>query len=310
MTYKASRNKKLKDWRSELNRLQGAYAAGTLRAYRADIHCFVKWCEARNRNPFPATPNLLAKFIADQTERCASSTIKRRLAAVSKMHRLMKLENPVSDEEVKLALRRSFRGKFQRPRQATGITKKMRDQLIGACSSNDLADIRDRALIATGYDALARRSELSSLYTQDISITESGSKLIVRRSKNDQYGYGRIAYLSKNTTKLICDWMESANITEGPLFRPIRNNFVGYNALHPHSISRIIKRAATKAGLSENVVKSLSGHSMRIGAAQEMMVAGFDILPIMVAGGWKTTNVVARYIENADISPLLGRFRK
>jgi hypothetical protein len=47
---------------------------------------------------------------------------------------------------------------------------------------------------------------------------------------------------------------------------------------------------------------------MRVGAAQDMMVAGLDILPIMAAGGWKTTSVVARYIEDADLSPLLNQF--
>ncbi len=66
--------------------------------------------------------------------------------------------------------------------------------------------------------------------------------------------------------------------------------------------------AAERAGLSKEEVQKLSGHSMRIGAAQDMMTAGLDILPIMAAGGWKTTSVVARYTESADISPLLNRF--
>ncbi len=80
--------------------------------------------------------------------------------------------------------------------------------------------------------------------------------------------------------------------------------------LHPHSIGRIIKQAAQRAGFPIDEVKKLSGHSMRIGAAQDMVTAGLDILPIMAAGGWKTTNVVARYIENADLSPLLKSFRQ
>jgi integrase/recombinase XerD len=69
-----------------------------------------------------------------------------------------------------------------------------------------------------------------------------------------------------------------------------------------------VKLAAVRAGLSQDEVQKLSGHSMRIGAAQDMMTLGFDILPIMAAGGWKTTNVVSRYIENADISPMLDKF--
>lgn len=297
-------------WEIKLSQLQGAYADGTIRAYRADIQCFVRWCEAKNRNPFPATPKLIAKFIAEETDRCASSTIRRRLAAISKMHRLMRLENPVEEESVKLALRRAFRGKLGRPRQALGLTKKIRDQLIESCSSNSFTDIRDKSLIATGYDALTRRSELSSIHVEDINFTKFGAKLLIKRSKNDQYGNGRVAYLSSKTSKFIQIWIRIAEITKGPLFRSIINNRVSANSLHPHSINRIIKNRASKAGLSPVQIRNLSGHSMRIGAAQDMMIAGLDILPIMTAGGWKTTNVVARYIENADLSPILLRFRR
>jgi hypothetical protein len=51
--------------------------------------------------------------------------------------------------------------------------------------------------------------------------------------------------------------------------------------------------------LDSKVAKQLSGHSMRIGATQDMLVVGFDALAIMQAGGWKSANVVLRYVENA-----------
>ena len=60
------------------------------------------------------------------------------------------------------------------------------------------------------------------------------------------------------------------------------------------SIRRLVKRATARAGFDVEVAKELSGHSMRIGAAQDMLVAGFDALPIMQAGGWKSANVVLR----------------
>ena len=43
---------------------------------------------------------------------------------------------------------------------------------------------------------------------------------------------------------------------------------------------------------------------MRIGAAQDMLVTGFDQLAIMQAGGWKTAHVVLRYIENSATQAL------
>jgi integrase/recombinase XerD len=297
-------------WENQLERLEGAYSAGTIRAYRSDIRTYAVWCINQNRKPFPASPKLLAKFIEQESQRCSASTIRRRLAAIGKLHRLLRLEDPVPNEEVKLAMRRVLRQKLIRPKQALGLTAKIRDQLIDACSENSLSGKRNRALIAVGYDSLARRSELATILLQNITFTEGGAKLLISRSKNDQYGNGRTTYLSIKTVKLLKDWINSSGISDGPVFRMVRNHTIGIQSLHPHSINRIIKTAAQKAGLSKKEVQDLSGHSMRIGAAQDMMVAGFDILPIMAAGGWKTTNVVARYIENADLSFLLSRFRQ
>jgi integrase/recombinase XerD len=295
------------NWERALQRLEGAYADGTLRAYKADIKTFVSWCNQKNRHPFPARPKILVNFISDEAESYSASTIKRRLAAISKIHRLMKLDNPISDEEVKLALRRELRKKPARPKQALGLTRKLRDQLIDACDST-LTGKRDKAIIALGYDTLSRRSELVSLNIEDLIISETSAKVIIRRSKNDQYGVGRVAHISSKTFGLLQDWLKVANITEGPIFRAIKHGNVSYTSLHSHSIGLIVKKAARAANFSIAEIEKLSGHSMRIGAAQDMMTSGLDILPIMAAGGWKTTNVVARYIENADISPLLHTF--
>jgi integrase/recombinase XerD len=307
MTLRSLRPKKIKDWRASLKRLEGAYADGTLRAYYADIQAYETWCEQKHYSLFPAKPKHIAEFIKHEADRCSAATIKRRLAAIGKTHRLMKLDNPVSDEDVKLALRRELRKKSTRPKQALGMTREIRDRLIRACD-NSLAGKRDKAIIALGYDTLSRRSEIVSIEVEDVSMAARGAKVIIRRSKNDQLGIGRIAHISPKSLKIVKNWLKAADLTEGPIFRGIRHNKIADCGLHPHSISRIIKLAAERSGLSQGEVEKLSGHSMRIGAEQDMMTAGLDILPIMAAGGWKTTNVVARYIENADLQPLLRSF--
>lgn len=294
---------------AQISRLDGAYAESTLRAYRTDALNFANWCTERKHTPFPATPEVMSHYIADHSEIYSASTIKRRLAAIGKIHRLMKLDNPTADEEVKLAIRRALRKKFTRPCQASGLTAKLRDQLIASCD-NSLTGKRDRALITVGYDTLSRRSELISLCVEDISFTNKGARVLIKRAKNDPFGNGRISYLSLKTSKYLQDWIKVSGITEGPLFRAIKHEKIHAKSLHPYSVNRIIKKAALTAGLKQQEIQKLSGHSMRVGAAQDMMVAGLDILPIMAAGGWKTTNVVARYIENADLSPLINRFFK
>lgn len=269
----------------------------------------MRWCDEQGYAAFPATPEHVSDFITHEAQRCSGSTLKRRLAAIGKLHRLMKLESPVNDEEVKLALRRALRSKYSRPNQALGLTAQIRDQLILSCE-NSLAGKRDRALISVGYDTLARRSELISIYVEDISFSENGTRILIKRAKNDPFGKGRVGHLRPRTTQYLKDWIDTANITQGPLFRGIKHGKINSINLHPYSVNRLLKKAANSAGLKEQEIQKLSGHSMRVGAAQDMMLTGMDILPIMAAGGWKTANVVARYIENADLSPLLDQFYK
>ena len=300
-----------KDWSLALSRLEGAYSEGTLRAYRTDIRIFVAWRASSGQlNAFPASPETIASFITYEAQRCSVSTIKRRLAALGKIHRLLRLENPVHDQEVVIAVRRVFRTKYSRPRQALGLTRNLRDMLIKAIGDDSLVEKRDRAIIAIGYDTLCRRSELVALQVEDIMIVKRGpAQILVRRSKNDQYGVGRLAYVSASTLELVHRWIEAAQIKSGPIFRAVRNNYVSTKGLHPYSINRIIKQAAIKANLPPENIENLSGHSLRVGAAQDMMASGFDILPIMRAGGWKTTNVVARYIENTDLLQFMSKLR-
>ena len=295
------------NWCAALTRLEGAYSDSTLRAYRADMQAFENWCATAQKSCLPAEPSTLAAFIAQQSQYCSAATLKRRLAAIRKIHRLLRLENPVTDEEVVIAMRRALRSKRARPHQAHGLNKILRDELIESCPKT-LAGKRDRALIALGYDTLCRRSELVGLLAEDLRFTSTGAaQILIRRSKNDPYGQGRLGYISEDTLKILRVWLTAARIESGYIFRAVRNNIVGKNGLHPYSVNRILKQTASASGLPPETIEHLSGHSMRVGAAQDMIVSGLSILPIMQAGGWKTMNVVGRYVENADLSPLLHR---
>lgn len=293
-----------------LARLEGAYADSTVRAYRSDFKAFESWCRSTHRQALPATPRTVAAFIAYAADLSSAGTLKRRLAAIRKVHRLFRMANPGTDEEVTIAIRRALRSKRSRPRQALGLTRDLRDRLIAACP-NVLLGTRDRAIIALGYDTLCRRSELVALRAEDLAPPLLGSaQILIRRSKTDPYGHGRLGYVSPETLRLVYAWLKAAEIHSGYIFRAVRGDRVGNRALHPYSINRILKRTARAAGLSAQIIKGLSGHSMRVGAAQDMIVSGLSILPIMQAGGWKTPNIVGRYVENANLAPLLSRARE
>jgi integrase/recombinase XerD len=253
-------------------------------------------------NPLPASPETVAGFIAHDARTSLPSTLRRRLAGIRKIHRLMRLPNPVEDEEVLLAMRRALRTKPRRQKQAYGLTKDLRDKLIAA-RPETLLGLRNRAIIAVGYDTLCRRSELVALRVEDLSELEAGAmSILVRRAKNDPFGDGRLGYLTPETVKFLRAWLKASGVTDSWMFRRVRGDQVGVSCLHPYTVNRIIKAMADAAGLDQIVIMQLSGHSMRVGAAQDMMASGIGLLPVMQAGGWRSMNIVGRYVQEANVT--------
>lgn len=286
---------------------EGAYSIRTAKGYRADLRMFVEWCGERNVPWLPAAPADVAAFVDDQIPRYRISTLKRRLCAIAFAHRMVDLPTPTDANVVKLAVRRAARQKVSRPQQKRGLTHGIRAAIIARCPDT-LAGRRDAALISVGYDTLCRSSELAVMRIEHVTFYADGSgSILIPRSKADAAGAGRIAHLSPDTTRLLRGWLDDAGIASGPLFRSLHMHRVADGPLATSSIRRLIKRATERAGLDSALTADLSGHSMRIGAAQDMMVAGFDALAIMQAGGWKSANVVLRYVENASTRELHER---
>ena len=46
-----------------IDKLDGAYAPNTLRAYYADARQFVNWCQKKNLTPFPITSEVMCTYI-------------------------------------------------------------------------------------------------------------------------------------------------------------------------------------------------------------------------------------------------------
>ena len=138
-------------------------------------------------------------------------------------------------------------------------------------------------------------------------LSEDLTRILVPRSKGDPFGDGRLAYLSPSTIERVSLWLGASALKKGPLFRGLHTGQISAAALQTSSIRRLIKALARRAGLSCEAIAGLSGHSMRVGAAQDMMVAGCDVLGIMQAGGWRTYSVLARYVENASAARMHER---
>ncbi len=125
-------------------------------------------------------------------------------------------------------------------------------------------------------------------------------RVLIRRSKADPAGKGRIAFTSPRTAKLLQEWMDCRGPEIQWLFCPVYKGKVVNRCLETTTVRRVIKGAAARSGLRDEQVAAFSGHSMRVGAAQDLLQRGFDTAAIMRAGGWKSVSVLGRYLEDAE----------
>lgn len=168
-------------------------------------------------------------------------------------------------------------------------------QFIETAGDGIRAD-RERALLCVAYDTMARRSELVALNVDDIQFEEDGSgRAIIQRSKTDQAGEGAQAYLSAETVRWLKAWFEIAAITEGPLWRRLIGRKRVGDRLNADQVSHIYKRVAEWVGMKPEVVEQVSGHSIRVGATQDLLALNIDLASVMQAGRWKSTVMPMRY---------------
>lgn len=288
------------DWTSEFTRLEGAYAPLTLKSYYSDVEAFVDWCQAEGRDPLPASVDTVCAYLEADSKNKAPSTVRRRLYAIRKIHRLLRLPDPTYDEDINLALRRVQRAKLTRPKQAKGLTREYLERFI-ASEPDTPWGLRNRAMLSLGYEILSRRSELVALKTEDLEVSSDGTlRVLVRRSKSDPFGRGRLAFTSDHTANLVQDWLDWRGPEVDWLFCPIYRGKAVNRDLSTTTVKYVIKMAARREGLDPETVDAFSGHSLRVGAAQDLLRMGHDTAAIMRAGGWKSVNILARYLEKAE----------
>jgi site-specific recombinase XerD len=283
-----------------------AYSPNTLRAYRADFEEFSEFCHQINEAALPATPDILAAFIEQVTMSGQSSaSIRRKLVSIAAIHRFSRYPDPTKDGEVKLAVRKMHRKLGRLCHQAYGITSATLDRMLAA-TSNDLRGLRDRVLLLLAYETMRRRSELVSLRAEDMKETTAGAVILLRKSKTDQESRGTMLYISQPTYRLVREWLKAARIDHGPILRGVTAIKGTSRSLGGGQIGRIYKRLAKSASLENDLIPQISGHSLRVGRAQDLVRDGATLPQIMIRGGWTKVDTVMRYIENTLFESMEG----
>ena len=223
-----------------------AAAPATLRAYKADWTHYAAWCAAHGFVPVPAAPATVGATLASLRDSHAPATVRRRLAAIGKMHRFNDLPWNSAHRDIAGPLGGLLREHGRPARKAAALTLAMLRQLVATCDGSNRGR-RDRALLLIGFAAALRRSELVALRVEDVALTAQGLRVRIRRGKTDAAGEGAEIGLPRGRHAETCParaleaWQAVARRKAGPLFRRVSTaGSIGDTALHPDAVRRIL----------------------------------------------------------------------
>ena len=240
----------------------------------------------------------LAEYIGALFNRgLAAASAETVVAALKDRARRMGLACPVGERTRQTLCGYRREGAGRGLGQVDGLSWEQADRMAELAEQRGTGGLRDALLVRIMSDCLLRGAEAVALDVSDIAFADGWLRVYVRRSKTDQEGRGVVFYAGEETARLARRWLKVADITEGPLFRPV--NKAGRAAdtrLTVRSVRSIVKRCAEDAGFGGRV----SGHSLRIGAAQSLRAAGATMVDLMAAGRWKRADTVAHYTREQD----------
>ena len=279
-----------------LNNLKSSKANNTIRAYRSDFKDFSVFCAKNGFKSFPTDSKVVALYLTYLSSKGTKiSTLKRRLVSLGVIHKLkghyLDTKHPIVIENL-MGIKRKI-GSFQQGKKPILINQlKSIINVIDNEKTKEIKKIRDKTLILIGFGGGFRRSELVSIDYNDVELVSEGVKIVIRRSKTDQFGEGMVKGLPYFSNQNYCPvlhlkkWLELSNIKTGPIFRRFSKSFkLSENRLTDQSVALLIKYYLGIAGI-EN--KNYSGHSLRSGFATVSAESGADERSIMAMTGHKT----------------------
>jgi len=290
-----------------LKNLKNSKSHNTLRAYHADFKDFSAFCIKNGLSSMPTEPKILSIYLTHLSKSSKFSTLKRRIASISVIHKIkghyLDTKHPIIMENLH-GIKRTL-GSRQIAKKPILINDlkliinvideieiKARSLIKDKIKLSDVK--RNKALILLGFAGGFRRSELVNIEHEDIEFVQEGVKIIIKRSKTDQSGEGAIKAIPYFDNEKYCPVKALKNyityengITKKKVFD-----------ISDKSVALIIKKYVEKAGLDSS---KYAGHSLRSGFATSAAEFGAEERNIMAMTGHKTTQMVRRYIQEANL---------
>ena len=289
--------------------LQSSKANNTVRAYKSDFNDFGVFCAQNGFKSLPSEPKIVSLYLTHLSTKDAKiSTLKRRLVSIGVIHKLkghyLDTKHPSIIENIMGIKRR--KGSIQKAKKPILINSlKLIINAIDKENNQEIKKFRDRSIILIGFSGGFRRNEIVSLDYDDLDFVPEGLKINIKRSKTDQFGEGFTKALPYFDSSQYCpvislkNWLDISKITSGPLFRRfLKGSKLSENRLTDQTVAILIKEYLNLAGINS---KNYSGHSLRSGFATSAAESGVEERNIMAMTGHKSTEMVRRYIKEANL---------
>ena len=289
--------------------LKSSKAINTIRAYKSDFRDFELFCVKNGFKSIPTDPKIVSLYLTHlSTKDVKMSTLKRRLVSIGVIHKFkghyLDTKHPSIIENIMGIKRR--KGSIQKGKKPLLISYlKQIINVIDEFNNEEIKKFRDRSIILIGFSGGFRRNEIVSLDFEDLDFVTEGLKINLRRSKTDQFGEGTVKALPYFENSQYCPvfslkkWIEVSNIKSGPLFRRFSKGCkLMENRLTDQTVALLIKNYLKLAGIDS---KNYSGHSLRSGFATSAAESGAEERSIMAMTGHKSTEMVRRYIKEANL---------
>ncbi|MFN3018585.1 tyrosine-type recombinase/integrase [Vibrio coralliilyticus] len=299
-------------FQDEFVRRQGEWQPATLQRLRNAWNVFVRWCIQQGIPALPARHQDVERYLIERCNELHRNTLKVHLWAIGKTHVISGLPNPCAHRYVKAQMAQITHQKVrerERIEQAPAFRESDLDRLTELWSATrSVTQQRDLMIVSLAYETLLRKNNLEQMKVGDIEFCQDGSALItIPFSKTNHSGRDDVRWISPQVASQVHAYLQLPNIDADPqcfLLQRVKRSGKAidpesHNALNGHHpvseklISRVFERA-WKA-LNHETGPRYTGHSARVGAAQDLLQEGYSTLQVMQAGGWSSEKMVLRY---------------
>lgn len=235
----------------------------------------------------------------------APATLDRRIASWRAFHRMRNLASPFQAPQVAAARQKSRRANAgpRVPKSPRPITREVLERLLATCDDT-LRGLRDRAILMLGFGSGGRRrSEITALYRDDIGTDDFAAKGMIwvrlLETKTTRKSDAPRLPLKGRAARAVIGWIEAAEISSGPLFRPVStSDRVLARRLSPDAIRVILRYRLRLAGLPEDFA---TPHGLRAGFLTQAALDGAPLAAAMKLSLHRSAIQAQKYYADVEI---------